>query len=317
MNETDAKRIILEHAIVPTQRVILAKSIVLSACKGTSSSDDLVDAVLKANSLTAPTQVVLDGDCVPALNAAGYAMSWSLAAREAIWSLIHAGFLIPFEGQNDRVQYIEWKAGNHSSGWQFHDQMLPVPDRVRRTPSSLGSNNQFLAEPDLYLNALDVPNMHPDVASAFQEAVRCFRSELFTAALSMLGKASEGAWLELGASLLKCVPIDQRPAFDKQRAVLEDPMTGTNRKIEAVLAMFDRKDVFNAISQSSGIKPKELRLAAAWSDTVRDSRNTIHFGVSPATPNTYEKIAVLLLGAAPNIRVLYRLKEAADAAAIA
>jgi hypothetical protein len=50
-----------------------------------------------------------------------------------------------------------------------------------------------------------------------------------------------------------------------------------------------------------------------WSDAVRDSRNTIHFGVAPTTPNTYEKVAALLLGAVPNVRVLYQVKNAADA----
>jgi hypothetical protein len=155
--------------------------------------------------------------------------------------------------------------------------------------------------------------MHPDVASAFQEAVKCFRNELFTAALAMLGKASEGVWLELGASLLACVPTHQQSKLNKQREVLEDPMKGTFRKIEAVLKMFDRQDIFGQVSASSGIRPRELHRVTVWSDSVRDSRNTIHFGVSPATPNTYEKVAALLIGTAPNVRILYRLKEAADA----
>jgi len=154
--------------------------------------------------------------------------------------------------------------------------------------------------------------MHAEVVSAFREAVNCFRHELFTAALTMLGKASEGAWLELGASLIAYVPSNQQAVFSKQRTVLEDPMMGTFRKIEAILTVFDRQDIFGPVSVLSGIKPKELRTVAVWSDSVRDSRNTIHFGVSPATPNTYEKVAALLIGTAPNVRVLYRLKAAAD-----
>ena len=320
MNESEAKKLILERTVVTPQRVVVAKAIVLSACQKTSSSDDLIAAVLEANGVVMPKQVVIHPsvDPVSALMAAGDALSWSLAAKEAIWSLIHGGYLIPMADLHGSAPSIGWTtvipgSGGHSSGWSFEELTIPVPNQVRRAPSLIGSNDQFLAEPDLYLHTLGIPNMHAEVASAFREAVRCFRHELFTAALTMLGKASEGAWLELGASLLPYVPSNQQSIFNKQRAVLEDPMVGTYRKIEAVLTVFDRQDIFSPLSALSGIKPRELHTVAVWSDSVRDSRNTIHFGVSPATPNTYEKVAALLIGTAPNVRILYRLKEAAEA----
>lgn len=320
MNETEVRKLILDRTVVTPQRVVVAKAIVLSACQKTSSSDDLIAAVLEANDVAIPKQVVIHPsvDPAPALMAAGDALSWSLAAKEAIWSLIHGSYLIPMADLHGSAPSIEWTtvipgSGGHSSGWSFEELTIPVPRQVRRAPSFIGSNDQFLTEPDLYLHTLGIPNMHVEVASAFREAVRCFRHELFTAALTMLGKASEGAWFELGASLLPYVPSNQQSIFSKQRAVLEDPMMGTFRKIEAVLTVFDRQDIFGPVSVLSGIRPKELRTVAVWSDSVRDSRNTIHFGVSPATPNTYEKVAALLIGTAPNVRILYRLKEAADA----
>ena len=61
--------------------------------------------------------------------------------------------------------------------------------------------------------------------------------------------------------------------------MLEDPMIGTFKKIEAVLAIYDHQDVFRPVAQASGIRLQELRSVAVWSDAVRDSRNTIHFGV--------------------------------------
>jgi hypothetical protein len=321
MNEAEARKLILNRTVVTPQKVVISKAIVLNACRKTSSSDDLITAVLKANDIVMPNQVVIHPslDPMPALTAASGALSWSLATKEAIWSLIHGGYLIPMAELHESTPSIGWTtvipgSGGHSGGWTFEELTMSVPRRVRRAPSSIGSNDQFLAEPDLYLHTLGISNMHAEVASAFREAVKCFRHELFTAALTMLGKASEGAWLELGASLLAYAPSGQQSIFAKQRTVLEDPMMGTYRKIEAVLRMFDRQDVFNSLSVSTGIKPKELRTVAVWSDSVRDSRNTIHFGVSPATPNTYEKVAALLIGAAPNVKTLYRLKEGADAA---
>jgi hypothetical protein len=129
----------------------------------------------------------------------------------------------------------------------------------------------------------------------------------------MMGKASEGAWLELGISLINKVPPEELKSVGKQRATLEDSQAGTMKKIQAVLTLYDRSDIFNTLAASSGIRRQELAFASDWSDLVRDSRNTIHFGVSPATPNTYEKVAALLLGVAPHMRVLYTVKTAADA----
>lgn len=319
MNESEARKLILDRTGVTPQRVVFAKAIILNASQKTTSSDSLIAAVLKANELTIPKQVVIHQSVNPAqaLVSAGDALSWSLAAREAIWSLIHGGYLIPMSDLDSAEPSIGWTtvvpgSGGQSSGWRFEELTLPVPRHVRRAPSSIGTSGQFLAEPDLYLHTIGIPNMHPEVSSAFREAVKCFRQELFTAALTMLGKASEGAWLELGASLLSYVPHDRQTIFSKQRTVLEDPMMGTFRKIESILSIFDRQDIFRPVSELCGIKPKELRTVAVWSDSVRDSRNTIHFGVSPSTPNTYEKVAALLIGAAPNVKVLYRLKEAAN-----
>lgn len=157
--------------------------------------------------------------------------------------------------------------------------------------------------------------MHPEVASAFGEAVKCFRLELFTAALAMLGKASEGAWLELGASLLEFVPDGQRTRFARQQFTLEDPMLGLLRKVEAVISMYEHQEIFAPVTKACGIRLQELRSVAVWSDAVRESRNTIHFGVQAAVPNTYEKLTALLIGAVPNVRVLYRLKASTDALA--
>ena len=51
-----------------------------------------------------------------------------------------------------------------------------------------------------------------------------------------------------------------------------------------------------------------------WGDAVRESRNSIHYGVNPAMSNTYEKVAALLIGAVPHLKLVYRLRAAAEAA---
>lgn len=321
-NANDPESVIRSRVAVTRQKVMMAKAVVYEAALNHRSWDDLLTAVYEANSVVVPRPVCLHEsvDIDAQLTAVANAISWRLATIEAIWSLVHSGLLISMGDVSARTATVAHTTippgggSGMSGGWTFEEYALPAPSRVRRSPSSLADRNEFLSEPDLYLRSLDVSGMHADVAGAFAEAVRCFGHGLFTASLAMLGKASEGAWLELGAALVALIPASEQSRYAKPCAMLEDSMAGPYRKVEAVLAIFDHQDRFGDVARASGVKPKDLRPAAVWSDAVRDSRNTIHFGVAPAVPNTYEKVAALLLGAVPNVRLLYRLKNAADAA---
>lgn len=319
MDLSQAETAIRQGVEVTRQQVMIAKAIILNAATSNISSEDLIACVLKANEISLPATVVIHDsvDTASSVRAVVDGLSWRLAAAEGIWSLIHAGLLVPLSEARGKAPSIGWTtvvpgSGGMSSGWTFDEFTLPVPGRVRRAPSSKGGADQFLSEPDLYLHSLGVANMHADVDSSFREAVKCFRAELFTAALAMLGKASEGAWLELGSSLLQIIPPAEETKYAKQRSVLEDPTMGPLRKVEAVLTIYEHQELFGPIAKRSGVRLQELRTVAVWSDAVRDSRNTIHFGVSPATPNTYEKLAALLIGAVPHVRTIYRIKEEAD-----
>ena len=64
----------------------------------------------------------------------------------------------------------------------------------------------ILSDPDLYLEGLRPYGSQPDIAEAVQEAVRCFRAERYMAAVVMLGKASEGLWIECGKALIDAQP---------------------------------------------------------------------------------------------------------------
>lgn len=320
MNQAQAEQEIRRRIAVTPQMVVLAKAVVFEGAKTTTRSAGLVDLVLSANGAALPQQVVLHSsvDASAAVLAVASALSWQMAAKEAIWSLIHGGLLLPLsETITGGSVSVGWTtvvpgSGGESAGWRFDDTEILIPHMVRRAPSA-GASGQFLSDPDLYLHSLGVGNMHQDVRQAFTEAVKCFRVELFTAALTMLGKASEGSWLELGRALVARTPAAEARRFAKQQATLEDSNAGTMRKVEAVIAMYEHHDLFKDLVQASEVRAQRLKEVAVWSDAVRDSRNTIHFGVEAALPNTYEKLAALLIGAVPNVRTLYRVKAAAEA----
>lgn len=129
----------------------------------------------------------------------------------------------------------------------------------------------------------------------------------------MLGKAVEGAWIELGFSLANIVAAAD-PKFDRDRfdTALKG-FDGVPKKIESVVRLFtDRQDLFKELSKNSQVSLIMLREAQIWSDVIRDSRNAIHFGVEPRTPNTYEKTSTLLYSAITHLGSIYTLKKFAD-----
>lgn len=324
MSPDQAEKELRARIAVTPQRVTIAKALLLEST-GTEATnvDTLLEGVLKNNGAQwpLPSLVIHESvDTMSIVKVIAEAVSWRLAAIEATWSLIHSGLLFSMSGTRDQEVTISWttvapgSGGGVSSGFRMPETSLPVPERVRRAPSFDQHRTQLLAEPDLYLHTFGVSNMHAQVAESFAEAVLCFRAELYTAATAMLGRASEGAWLELGDSLLRLIPATEAKKFARQREVLEDPMLGPMKKVAAVIQLYEHQEIFEPVLRASEVKLPELRAIANWTDAVRDSRNTIHFGVEAAVPNTYEKLGVLLLGAVPNVRTLYRIKAAADAA---
>lgn len=322
MNNAEAQRQIAERIQVTPQMVMVAKALILDKSAGATRwrSGELIMHVLSTHSVSMPERIWLHPsiEAGPVMKAAAEFLTWQLAAAEALWSLINNTLLVPGGTLEERnAPSLPWTEGvpggsTTSSSFSFDNHFLPVPTFVYRAPSATSATT-FLSDGDLFLNALNIPNMHSDIESALREAVRCFRQELYTAAVAMIGKASEGAWLELGGALMHKVPPTMHSSVKKQREILEDPNAGPMRKIQAVIALYERSDIFSTIIEAAGIRRQELVSAGAWSDIVRDSRNTIHFGVAPATPNTNDKVAVLLLGVSPHMRVLYKLKAAAEA----
>jgi hypothetical protein len=169
---------------------------------------------------------------------------------------------------------------------------------------------QTLTDPDLFLHALDIPHIDKGVEESLRESVRCFKHELFLACLAMLGRASEGAWIELGLTLCSITPATAPINTKKIRERLEDPFVGIGKKIIETAQLYQRTDIFENLHKACGVKPQDLNNVIVWADAVRESRNSVHYGAAPSMPNTYEKIAALLIGSVPHLRLLYKIRVA-------
>ena len=306
--------------LVTPQRVTVAKALVFEMTTVGKSYGELVSEIRDRHDITVPEKLVVHDtiDSIPMVIAFAEDIAWRIATAEAMWSLIYSGQLRMLDEPTYYDVSVNWTSvtpasgGGENSSLKYPEFNLSAPAKVIRTFSSSNNPNQYLCDADQYLSTMNIAGMHKEIASSLSEAIRCFRTELFTASLAMLGKASEGAWLELGVALLDATPVTKQPTFAKQREVLEDSGMGTLRKVGAVVTIYSH-EIFKYAGTGSGIKAKDLMPVQVWSDSVRDARNTIHFGVTPAAPNTYEKVAVLLIGAISYLRTLYAIRTYVNA----
>ncbi len=267
------------------------------------------------NSLEHPHTVVLSGpDLESALDTAARYLTLRLTFLEALQDLLREGVLWPAGGDHDWSQSLRWifvhtPGSRRSSGWTFDEFLVRTPGRVRRIDWS--DLDPVVVDGDLVLREIGVPDLHEGVAQALRESARCLRAGLYLPAIAMLGAASEGAWVELGHALASVHPTYRKA--EALASALDDPRTSTASKITETAALYD-KGYLGRGHFERHIKG-QLEGVRVWSDLVRDGRNALHWGKDAAVPNSYDKVATLLLAAVPNIRLLYRVRAKALAAA--
>lgn len=298
---------------VTNQRVAYSKSYVLKNFE--SDTETLLRNLLANVDARMPNELVIHPsvDTSGMIKQAAESISWTLAFCEAVWGLISSNLVIPGgSGVKWPINSLHWTTvvlggGGESSTEDLGDLSLPVPARIIEPRSTTSQEHQPLTDPDLYLHHLDIENLNSEVEEALREAVQCFKHDLYLACLALLGKASEGAWIELGLALCECLTKDA----EKKASSFRDPFIGIGKKIVEALKLYEQREIFEDVYKRSGYKPKELRNAVIWADAVRESRNSVHYGVRPALPNSYEKVSALMIGAVPHLKMVYSIIEGA------
>jgi hypothetical protein len=319
MNENDAERYIVDHVKVDRLHVTIAKAFVLKDFHPVTS--ELINRFLQSVDAKMPQKLVLHQsvDPIPTLDSAVLAIRWQLAICEAIWGLISNAATFPASSALcGGFGTLQWTtvvpgSGGTSSGFSLEEFSILVPDKLALPKSSSHPGEQPLTDPDLYLKDLSLTGLIPAIEVALREAVRCIRHELYLACLAMLGRASEAAWIEAGLALAASVPTGSSIDAAKITDQLQDSFLGIGKKIKITLDLYSRQDIFGDTSKASGVKVQDLKNCVVWADCVRESRNSIHYGAEPAMPNSYEKVASLLIGAVPHIRLLTALTNTAKA----
>ena len=320
MTADEAKAEILKRVVVTRQHVTLAKSFLQSLpAIGPHDPFILMNQFSKQQGYQLPEKIVLHPSVnseQPLRQTSGYFVC-VLALAEAIWALIHQGYFLYMGNLQAWEAHQEWTTvvpgqGGMSSGWSFPEYAVELPHRIVLAPSYRHECPQPMTDPDLFVLEAGINNADPEIVEALQDAVRCFRHELYRPAVTMLGKAMEGAWIELGCSLARAVST--KGGFNKEKFMdtMSDDNTGIATKIQKVRNLYNQKDLTDHVVKQCGISPKELDNIIIWSDVLRESRNAIHFGVKPTIENSYEKVAVLFIDGAKNLAIMYKIKRIAD-----
>lgn len=312
----EAEKYIRERVRVSRQMVVQAKAHILN--QTLIRTDKRLEELLDHVESRKPSIVVINPqvDFLPMLQQVAAWISWTLAGCEAVWELVHANLLLPSgNSMTGELGGIEWTtvvpgSGGSSAGWNFNDLSLLVPFKIARPPSAVFGDEQTLVDPDLFMREISISGIHAEVEEALREAVRCFRHELYTACLAMLGKAAEGAWIELGLALTRTSKAVAQLPTAKLQETLESPTVRIAKKITEVIKLYERQDIFGEVGAQAKVRLQDLRGAVIWADAVRESRNTVHYGVQPSMRNSYEKVGVLLIGAVAHLRLLYLLINA-------
>jgi len=315
MNTDQALKHLESQIRVTPQQVTIAKGYIINHFD--SDTSRVIKGFLKSVEAAGPEKLVihLTIDTEESIRSVAQTLSWTLAGCEAIWSLISSGLLVPagsdLSSLVPNVSYTTVVQGSGSTGGLNLDYLyLPVPTSILLPPSISRGERQTLTDPDLFLHSLEIANIDKEVEESLRESVRCFKHELFLACLAMLGRASEGAWIELGLTLCGIAPSTAPINVKKIKEKLEDPFVGIGKKILETAQLYQRADIFDSLHKACGVKPQDLNNVIVWADAVRESRNSVHYGAEPSMPNTYEKIAALLIGGVPHLRLLYRIRAA-------
>jgi hypothetical protein len=316
MNADQARKLLQNQIRVTPQQVTIAKGHIINHFNPDTSA--VILSFLKSVEAAAPEKLVihLTVDTEESIKSVAQTLSWTLAGCEAVWRLISSGLLIPASSDlRSLMPHVSYTTVVHGSGrtggLNLDHLSLPVPISILLPPSISKGERQTLTDPDLFLHALEIRDIDKEVEESLRESVRCFKHELFLACLAMLGRASEGAWIELGLKLCDITPSTASVNIKKIKEKLEDPFVGIGKKILETAQLYQRADIFDNIHKSCGVKPQDLNNVMVWADAVREARNSVHYGAEPSMPNTYEKIAALLIGSVPHLRLLYRIRAVA------
>lgn len=298
---------IRELVHVGRAEVLQAKAWLIARDLGDSDCLQISSDFVRSQGYELGATVIIGGEAEgDALLKAARGISLQLAAIYAIWELVHSGHLLPRGSIQEKRPSIPYQSSHQSGGWRFHEFAFSYPARVFR-PARSYVEGRF-TNGDLYLQQLEIEDLHPGIEEALQEAARCFRHDLLTGTVAMLGAAVEGAWTELATVIVAAFDTRRKPV-GRLKETVDNPREGIGKLLKALNTLSEGGTLADVLD-GAGVSLEEVRQAIEWTDILRDARNVIHWSHEPHMANDHEKVSLLMLNAAPHLRTIWRIRGA-------
>jgi hypothetical protein len=319
MRENEARAELLKGLSVSRQLVTLAKAFLLLPERPPEfEPENQMEEFAKQQGHPRVQRVVLNErvDSQAYIDQAAAFHTYAIAFVKALWGLIYAGHYMAHGSLRKLEPHQGWTtvvpgSGGQTGGWDFPEAGYVLPSLVLRSPVWRQEKQETITDPDLFLLEAGMDGADPEVVEALQDAVCCLRYELYRPSVTLLGKAMEGAWIELGIALAESLDSSQNHLRHGIIAKVKDENRSIARKIADVKSLYERHNLLEIVFSSAGLRPEQLTSVVIWSDVVREARNAIHFGTKPVLANTYEKVVVLFLEGAKALGLIYRIVGAA------
>ncbi len=308
---------IAAYICVNSHKVTLAKRFILNQQENILVSEKILNDFLKKENQELPKTIINHKDypLKPQLQSLADYLSFKIAFCEAIYELININHFIPcgsFDSIKDHIQETtDVGNGGSTAGISLDEFVIPVPSKLIK-PFSKRCQECLLYDSDMYCNEMKIENADKEVVLAIKESVKCFKHLLFQPAIMMLGRALEGAWIEMGLSLIRFYKCNLK---SEDREKLENKLLGLDSfswKVNEIVKLAEKKDVYKEIYDESCLSLMDIREAQIYTQIFLESRNIIHYGAKISLPNTYEKVSMLLIGATRYFPILYRIKKTID-----
>ncbi len=304
------KQAIEDAIVINNSQIATAKSFILRNFE--SKTENLLKMFLVHMEVSIPEIINVNDPITRKAQAieSSKAISFQLAFCEAIFQLLHRGYILPLSLTLREINpHISWTSvtktsGGQSAGFNLDNYKIAIPPVIRVAPSKSQNLNTFLQDEDIFMRNLNIPNLHKDIEISLREAVNCFAYDLFLPSLAMLSRAIEGTWIEFGLAI-SVYPENNND--ERLRNLILDKFASIPKKIQAIIKQYQDRERYRKIWKDSGITPNHLNSVSVWSDTVREYRNAIHYQIDPKTSLSFESVSSLLLGAIPNVKKIYQI----------
>ncbi|HEV8381170.1 MAG TPA: hypothetical protein VGQ29_06280 [Gemmatimonadales bacterium] len=230
---------------------------------------------------------------------------WAAATVEALNELYHAGLIQPRRLQAFLIQsHVPYKAERSEGSFSYFAERDTYTEWLLTRRAVEAPDRDFLFDPDMYLERAGLSAAHKRIQTSAEQAVTAYRQELYLAAATMIGSASEGAWLEFfeafGTWAVKTGA--KAPAVDQFNLA---------QHVQKMVPQHKGTAGFDAIMDTAGVGDHELKTIVQHYDYLRDVRNyAAHFDPTDRFDLTYAGVGILLLEAARYFATLYKLTAA-------